>query len=315
MDNLIDQSTTDFDLYLEVPGSAEAFTLYARGSYKWTRDELTRLLAAGHASLYYSTADRARVEAYRAVHQRVLLPVGASPSQRVISLTDTAAELTRILYQHPLSPMTLGKVEDIASAMVDCIQEDPACVTALGKLARHDDYTYYHSARVCAYAIAIAVQMSLRDPARLRELATGSLLHDVGKSRINLEVLNKPGALTPEEWVLLRQHPVFGGDIVGPSALGVTPRSIIMHHHERLDGTGYPHQLAGRELLEEVKIAAVADVFDALTTNRPYHVSRTHFEALTFMKDKLMKNLHHDAYEALVAVLGAAAQSPSKKGA
>jgi putative two-component system response regulator len=103
---------------------------------------------------------------------------------------------------------------------------------------------------------------------------------------------------------MMKQHPVYGDDVVKGSLLAVTPREIILHHHERFDGTGYPHNLAERELLEEVKIAAFADVFDALTTNRPYQVSRTRFEALDFIRHKLLKNIHRDSFQAMVELLG-----------
>ena len=125
------------------------------------------------------------------------------------------------------------------------------------------------------------MQLSQSNPAQLTELATGAMLHDVGKCKIELAVLNKRGAFTPQEWELMKQHPVFGEAIVSDSVLAIMPRHVILHHHERLDGTGYPHQLTDRELLEEVKIVAFADVFDALTTNRPYQVSRTPFASPT----------------------------------
>ena len=147
-----------------------------------------------------------------------------------------------------------------SKAMVACVEEDATCISALGKLANHDYYTYYHSARVAAYAIAIAMHLSQKDQASLTELATGALLHDVGKSKIDLPVLNKAGAFTPQEWELMKQHPVFGEVIVSESLLAVLPREVILHHHERFDGTGYPHNLSERELLEEVKIVSFADV-------------------------------------------------------
>lgn len=296
-DTIIDHSCTDFDLYIDL---GEHLSLYAKAPYTWTREELTRLLESGHKTFYYSTFERDKVEVYCKIYQTIRLDTSSAPAQRIINLNDAAAELTRILYQHALTPATLERVRTIGQAMVDCIQEDRSCVLALGKLARHDDYTFYHSARVAAYALAIALQLSQTEQAVLQEMATGCLLHDVGKSRIDLKVLNKPGALTPEEWALMREHPVLGDAIVAPSALPTVPRAIILHHHERFDGSGYPHQLTERELLEETKIAAFADIFDALTTARPYQVSRTPYEALDFLKHQLHNKVHKDAYRAMI---------------
>lgn len=305
VDQILDNSTTDFDLYFEAGGK---LSLYAKAPYRWVKDELQRLLADGHKQLFHFTADRGLVEAYRQMHHSVRIDTTSPPPLRIVNLTDAAAELTKILYNHPLTAASLGKMEEIAKSMAACVEEDPRCVAALGKLANHDYYTYYHSARVSAYSLAIAMHLSLKDQARLTEMATGALLHDVGKSKIELPLLNKSGAFTPQEWELMKQHPVFGEAIVSDSLLAVMPRSIILHHHERFDGTGYPHNLTERELLEEVKIASFADVFDALTTNRPYQVSRTHFEALDFIHHKLLKNMHKDSYHAMVELL-----APTKK--
>ena len=306
VDRMIDNSETDFDLYLEI---GDELSLYAPAPYHWLKDELGRLLAGGHISLYHFTADLPKAETYQLIHHKVVIDESQPPAKRLLDLTDAAAELTRILYHHPLTPTVIGKVRDIAKAMVACVNEDPTCITALGNLAHHDYYTYYHSARVCAYALAMSMQMTQRDGLHLTEIATGALLHDVGKSKINLDVLNKRGAFTPMEWEEMKLHPVHGDVLVADSLLSVAPRQIILHHHERLDGSGYPHNLTDHELLEEVKIVSFADVFDALTTNRPYQVSRTHFEALGFIRDKLLKNMHKDSYQALVALLS----EPGKK--
>lgn len=301
VDSVLDNSKTDFDLYVEIGGR---LAMYAKAPYTWLREETERLLRDGHRTLFYFTKDQARVEAFKAVSAIIPVDMSLPPPQRLLSLTDAAAELTRILYNHPLTEATYGKVRDIAKSMVETVEEDKSCISALGQLANHDYYTYYHSARVAAYSLAIAMQLTQQEPSQLTELATGALLHDVGKSKVSLEVLNKKGALTPAEWVTMKLHPVFGDQIVSDSLLSVTPRQIILHHHERFDGSGYPHSLTENELLDEVKIVAFADVFDALTANRPYQMSRTPFEALDFIRHKLLKTMHKESYSALVALLG-----------
>lgn len=310
VDGILDNSNTDFDLFLEVAGK---LALYARSPYKWTKDELDRLIGDGHEVFYYFSADLAKGEAYRELHHKITIDRTSAPPERMLNLTDAAAELTRILYKYPLSETGVTMVKDVASAMVACLQEDRSCVSALGLLANHDHYTYYHSARVAAYSVAIAMHLSQHDQASLQEMATGALLHDVGKSRIDLAVLNKHGALTKEEWEQMKLHPVFGEEVVRPSLLSMMPRAIILHHHERFDGTGYPHNLTEHELLEEVKIAAFADVFDALTTNRPYQVSRSRYEALDFIRHKLLKNVHKDSFQAMVELLGKDLATDQKK--
>ena len=305
VDAILDNSCTEFDLYIDLDNQ---LVLYAKSPYRWTRDELHRLLASGHKYFFYSTLDRAKVDTYQRSQQRVSIDTVSPPRQRIMNLTDAAAELTRVLYQYPLTRASLDLTTQISTAMVACISEDRTCITALTKLARHDDYTYYHSARVTAYGLAIAMQLGQHDVQALQDMATGCLLHDIGKSRVDRLLLHKAGALTQEEWAQMRMHPQYGSEMVAEALLTVVARSIILHHHERFDGTGYPHQLTERELLEETKIAAFVDIFDALTTNRPYQVSRTPFEALDFIRHKLAAKVHQDSFQAMVDLLGQTGQ-------
>jgi HD-GYP domain-containing protein (c-di-GMP phosphodiesterase class II) len=309
--SILDNCVTDFDLYILAEGQ---YALFAPAPWRWTRDELTKLLASGQSSLFYHTRDQATVELWRRI-QRIDVTRGAGieafrkkpPGQRIVEINDAAAELTRILYEQPLTAAAVAKGEAIAGEMIRAIKENPGSVAAIGKLARHDDYTYYHSARVAAYSLSIAVSMSLTDNERLRSIALGCLFHDVGKSRIALDVLHKPGALSPEEWDLMRKHPSFGIELVEAAPTPVfdqSAREIILHHHEKLDGRGYPHGISGQEIVKEVRIASFADMFDALTTARPYQVSRTRYEALDLIRHKLMPNVDPDVYKAVVELFG-----------
>ena len=304
---ILDNSVTDFDLYIVAEGK---LVLYAPAPYRWLRDELTRLLATGHQDLFYHIRDDKKVAAWRRI-QNIDVTRGAgaeafhkkAPVERLAQINDAAAELTRILYEQPLTAASVAKGDAIATEMIRCIKEDPGSVAAIGKLARHDDYTYYHSARVAAYSLAIAVSMSLKSDEHLRSIALGCLFHDVGKSRIALSVLHKPGALTPEEWDLMRCHPTFGIELVEATpapVFNLISREIILHHHEKPDGRGYPHGISGAEIVMEVRIASFADMFDALTTARPYQVSRNRYEALDFIRHKLLPGVDADVYKAVV---------------
>jgi HD-GYP domain-containing protein (c-di-GMP phosphodiesterase class II) len=132
-----------------------------------------------------------------------------------------------------------------------------------------DIYTHGHSARVAETAVRIGQRMGLK-PAALRRLAQGALLHDIGKIGVPDHILNKPGPLTPEEWNWIKQHPIIGEEIVqrAPSLHHAVP--AIRYHHERLDGQGYPDQLEGEDIPLEARIVAVADVWDALRSDRAY---------------------------------------------
>ncbi len=138
-------------------------------------------------------------------------------------------------------------------------------------LELRERYTAGHSRRVRDYALLVAGEMGLRDPAFLASMAQGALLHDVGKIGIPDRILLKPGPLGDEERNAMRRHPEMGASLVGEIAWLRTARELILAHHERYDGAGYPHGLAGAAIPLAARIFTVADAFDALTTDRPYH--------------------------------------------
>lgn len=145
-----------------------------------------------------------------------------------------------------------------------------------------DRYTAGHCERVADYAclLAEAVGFSGRDVTSIR---MGALIHDVGKIEIPAEVLNKPGKLTAEEWQLMKRHPVAGDEITSELGFPWDIRPMVRSHHERWDGGGYPDGLAGEAIPLAARILCVADVYDALTTTRPYRRALSPEEALEIM--------------------------------
>ncbi len=299
--SLINDSVTDFDLYIGIGGH---MVLYAPKPYFWSKDELARLHTEGHRCLYYDPAFQEKVEVYRKVYLWPEIDTTLPPDKRINQIMDLAAQFSRLLFEHEFSESAFDRGKSIAINLLHCIQEKPSCVQALEQLKYHHDYTYYHSARVAAYATAIALQMSLNNEKDLFEITLGCLLHDLGKSGVPLAVLNKPGKLTAQEWELVRKHPELGVKMVSQAALSLVPIEIILHHHEREDGGGYPHNISGTELLTEVKIAGFADIFDALTSLRSYQKTRTRFEAMDFIKNNLLDHIYKDAYKAMIRLLG-----------
>lgn len=155
--------------------------------------------------------------------------------------------------------------------------------TLLTVINAKDRYTYGHSERVVNHCLMIARQLGLgEDPVKLLRIA--AFLHDIGKIEIARDILNKAGALTPEERRVIEQHPVWGADIIQPvrSLRQVVP--AVLHHHEWYDGSGYPQGLKGDAIPLSARILSVADAFDAMTTERPYEPAKTISEALSELK-------------------------------
>jgi HD-GYP domain-containing protein (c-di-GMP phosphodiesterase class II) len=160
----------------------------------------------------------------------------------------------------------LPLVDEIAQS----VMRNPGALVSLARLKTRDDYSYMHSVAVCALMVALGRRVGLSED-ECREAGQAGLLHDIGKALMPLEVLNKPGKLTQEEFDVMRTHPVRGHELLmeGRAATAVA-LDVTLHHHERVDGTGYPHGLEGEFIDRLARMGAICDVYDAITSNRPY---------------------------------------------
>ena len=298
---LVDNSVTDFDLFLDLDRS---LVLYAGTGYKWLKEETEALLGTGYQSFYFLKDDHKKAAMYLRLAQLPKIEKNLPPYERIKSIEQVGSQFIKCLYEGDITPACIEKSKVIANSIADCIDEDRTCIKAISGLAEHDYYTYFHSIRVATYALAIAVEMGLSDAEQLKEIALGGIFHDIGKKTVGLDIINKTGSLTDTEWAAMKAHPEQGIASVEKSTLPHIPQEIILHHHEKLDGSGYPHGLSSNSLLPEVQIATLADVFDALTSSRTYQNKRSRFEALDFIKSKMIgPKLPYDAFSALVSCL------------
>ncbi|HEY8418698.1 MAG TPA: HD-GYP domain-containing protein, partial [Limnochordales bacterium] len=177
------------------------------------------------------------------------------------------------------------RLQDAVDNIVDEILAEPQVLKGLADLRSHDMYTFGHSVDVCALSVAIGRALNL-PPEQLRVLGLGALLHDIGKIGVPAEILRKPGRLTAEEWRYIYEHPRLGFDILRRyHEVPVPAAHVAYQHHERLDGSGYPRGLAGDQVHPYGRIAAVADVFDAMCSLRTYRPGFPVHEVLAFLQD------------------------------
>lgn len=157
-------------------------------------------------------------------------------------------------------------VEEISAS----VMRNPGALISLARLKDKDDYTYMHSVAVCALMVSLARQLGL-DEAQTRQAGLAGLLHDVGKMMIPLEILNKPGKLTDAEFEAVKSHPAQGHKILlEGKGISDVALDVCLHHHEKMDGRGYPEKLTNEQISLYAKMGAVCDVYDAITSNRPY---------------------------------------------
>jgi putative nucleotidyltransferase with HDIG domain len=180
---------------------------------------------------------------------------------------------------------TTDPVEKVTSCL------SPSVKSLINLTESKDSYTSGHNLRVTMYALKLAEELNIQ-PEQLRALAQGTIVHDVGKISVPDTVLNKPGPLTSEERSIIEQHPVKGYETCKTLGFMMDELNIIRHHHEKWDGTGYPDQLKGEEIPILARIVAVADVYDAITSNRSYRRAWSHQEVMQLIVDG--KNRHFD---------------------
>jgi putative nucleotidyltransferase with HDIG domain len=191
-------------------------------------------------------------------------------------------------------------VEEISAS----VMRNPGALISLARLKTADDYTYMHSVAVCALMVALARQLGL-DEKSTREAGMAGLLHDLGKAVMPMDVLNKPGKLTEEEFAIIKSHPVEGHRmLVEGGAAGEVTLDVCLHHHEKVDGSGYPKGLKDAEISLFAKMGAVCDVYDAITSNRPYKAGWDPAESIRRMTEWAKGHFDARVFQGFVKSIG-----------
>ena len=171
----------------------------------------------------------------------------------------------------------------LVNSIVESVDSNSDALISLCRLKTADEYTYMHSVSVCALMISLGRQLGL-DEAMCRDAGMAGLLHDLGKAKMPQDIINKPGKLTDEEFTIIKSHPLKGYEMLMNS--GVDNERVLdvcRHHHERIDGTGYPDQLPAEKISMIARMSAVCDVYDAVTSDRPYKAGWDPAEAIARM--------------------------------
>jgi putative nucleotidyltransferase with HDIG domain len=212
------------------------------------------------------------------------------------------------VFDSPRSGENIERVERTVEASVTNILKDPDALWDMTSLVGHDYYTYSHCVNVSLFLVAGCKEMlGITDTRVLQEVGLGGMLHDIGKSVIPDSILNKPGKLTDEEFDVIRGHPTQGAELVRENRdLPERAESIILQHHERCDGSGYPAGLTAEKLDEISRLASIVDVYDAITTKRSYAPAMAPVKALKVMLQEMSGHFDEAILRSFVAFLGGA---------
>jgi len=235
-------------------------------------------------------------ELREAIHDKKL-----PPEQKSKIVYQCSLELMGRLFEDPKTENIREAKAGIAE-LVDLIVSDDATSAALLEITSYDYYTYTHSVNVGVFSILLSKSLFRgSDAHNMHELGAGFFLHDIGKVRIDPAIINKQGKLTDEEMTEIRTHPDQGYAILSETKqLTEECRIIVLQHHERQDGAGYPQGLKGEDIHAYGRICSIADVYDALTSERSYQRKLDTFSALKLMKERLLNHFHQELFEKFV---------------
>ncbi len=287
--SLRSDTTVGCDLYLLVETKSEnRYVLYSRGDAVFEDSKRGMLWEKNISNLFIKKDDQAKYYEYLENNfQAIITDVRIPPDERAKIIHSAATKLIKDLFDDPRSG-NIERTKTFAYNMVDYILQEGRAARSLLKIAMHEYYTYTHSVHVAAVGTLFAKELGFGDE-DLKHFCSGVLLHDIGKTRISTDILNKKGKLTKEEYEKVKKHPEMGVEILKETGNGFTDEYIItLQHHENDDGTGYPRGLKKDEILRCGKIARIIDVYDALTADRPYAKAIRPFAALVEMKNKML---------------------------
>ncbi|GAB6038448.1 HD domain-containing protein [Fundidesulfovibrio butyratiphilus] len=267
-----------FNVYIK---SGDTFFLYARDGHVPERLK-SRLCDNEVTELYLEHKDKRDYEQYVRENLSDLLQDETIPlDDRSKVLYDYSGTVAARLFLHdeqsPPGQETLERVQQIVDSTLSYVSRNAGAVQSLGKLLSHNYKTFSHCVNVSVYTVALLVRMG-QERSLVRAAGVGAFLHDIGKVRVPNSILDKPGPLTPEERQIIEGHPVSGMLMCQHMSLEKASMDCVVFHHEKLDGSGYPAN--ARNLGLHVRAVAVADIYDALTSQRSYSKAMTSFEAM-----------------------------------
>ncbi len=284
LEKLTPGSIITFDLYIKAQNK---YVLYKNRNLTISFDDIKRLLEYSRGNIFIHKKDRKNYRDYLEANiENILKSENVPIVKKAEALYESAVNVIEDVFENPRSGPVIKRSKQMVNHTVDFILGDEEAFVNLLKIRKHDYYTYTHSVNVCTFLVSFAKTAGINDIKTLKDVGEGGLLHDLGKSMVPSEIINKPTKLTKSEWEIMKKHPEYGVKIAKETRkISEVSLAIIGQHHEKISGNGYPLGLRGEELSVFARMASIVDVYDAITTNRSYSKARTPVEAAKFLLD------------------------------
>ncbi|NIA16334.1 MAG: HD domain-containing protein [Nitrospiraceae bacterium] len=302
-------SIADFDVFFR-PQPHQPLVLYAKRNVPFTEQARKRLVASHLYDVFIHESDLGAYNRYMESNlQAIINDPRIRMQEKVNVLYAAASSVVEQLLRAPPDLKTVRRSREIVGHTVNFILSDERILSQMMRAIASVYHIYTHSVNVLIYCVALAQRAGYGHPSTLRELASGALVHDIGKGKIDPALLTSPNPLTENQWESMRRHPVYGYEMLAPTgSLGEIALDIVLHHHENVNGDGYPDGLAPELLSPFVRMVTIADCFDALTTERPFQAANNTFDALTLMRDQIALGLDPELFKIFVSMMGSIPQ-------
>lgn len=298
-----------FDIYIKVGFEKNKYVLYSRKGKYFTSRVRQKLLMNNVSTIYVPDNERDTYQQYIEDNlQYIVKDKLVTPEQKSAVVYESSRYVMERLFENPRAEI-IARTKKTVDNIVSLILSDRKATSQLIRITEYDYYTYTHSVNVGVFSVAFARELLPEiSNKEFYDLGLGFFLHDIGKSAIPLEILNKPGTLNEDEWKIMKSHPEKGFKILENTGyIRKESATIVLQHHERSNGLGYPKGLKNDAIHIYAKICAIADTFDAMTTSRCYQKPVTAYESLNFIRQKLFEEqIDRDFFEKFVLLFAPA---------
>ena len=303
--SLVVGTVTGFDVYLKARDDRRP-VLFRGKDIPFTEEVRERLVDSKVSELFIDSSDEKAYARYVEEHLGDIVRDEKLPAEEKSGLIYMSVQnLLSEVMTSERSGEVIKRSKAAVESSVDFMLNEPNALRCLMEVASFDYYTYTHSVNVFVFSLSLAQRVGCGNREDLRSYGDGLLLHDIGKSRIDPAIVNCRGKLSPEQWAEMKKHTVYGHEILSEHGdMSEVALDVTLHHHEKLDGTGYPNGLRGEEIAVPVRICTISDIFDALTTRRSYKEALPSFPALKLMKDEMMENVDPELFKVFVNMIG-----------
>jgi len=298
-------TTTGFDLY-QFNAARGSYRLYRHGDLPFTEQHRTALLRNAVSRLFITSRDRGSYLRYLEGNLEQIVAAGRMSIGESSELVyGVAMQTVQEIFQAPEPDQAIERAQGVVRATLANLLRGPGSLATMMDLMAADYQLYTHSVNVCVLGLALGHRLGFDRP-ELTGLGAGLLLHDIGKTRIDPELLAKPDPLSPDEEQVVRQHPLLGAEVLGEDGrIDAASLAVVLQHHERCSGKGYPRGLAAEAIHPFAKVAALVNTFDSLTSHQPYRRGYLSYPAIRLMQELRGRDFDAEMFRLMIRMLAA----------